>query len=101
MIVNAARGPVIDEAALCDALDSGHVRAVALDVFSVEPLPPETRLRGRPNVLLSPHLAGSTNEARLRMVASGLWNVDRVLRGDPPLHVVNGVEGLPRRPDRG
>ena len=50
--------------ALCDALDSGHVRGAALDVFAVEPLPPDSLLRGRPNVLLSPHLAGSTNEAR-------------------------------------
>jgi phosphoglycerate dehydrogenase-like enzyme len=97
VIVNAARGPVLDEAALCDALDSGHVRGAALDVFSVEPLPLDSPLRGRPNVLLSPHLAGSTNEARHGMVASALKNLDRVLRGCAPLHVVNGVEGVPRR----
>jgi phosphoglycerate dehydrogenase-like enzyme len=97
VIVNAARGPVIDEAALCEALDSGHVRGAALDVFSVEPLPFDSPLRGRPNVLLSPHLAGSTNEARKRMVTSALMNLDRVLRGGAPQHVVNGVEGVPRR----
>ncbi|MGN6870742.1 MAG: NAD(P)-dependent oxidoreductase [Solirubrobacteraceae bacterium] len=100
VIVNAARGPVIDEAALCEALDAGHVRGAALDVFSVEPLPLDSALRGRPNVLLSPHLAGSTNEARHRMITSALRNLDRVLRGGAPEHVVNGVEGLPRR-DRG
>jgi phosphoglycerate dehydrogenase-like enzyme len=100
VIVNAARGPVIDEAALCEALDAGHVRGAALDVFSVEPLPPDSPLRGRPNVLLSPHLAGSTNEARRRMVASALRNLDRVLRGGAPEHVVNGVDGVPRRRHR-
>jgi phosphoglycerate dehydrogenase-like enzyme len=97
VIVNAARGPVIDELALCDALDAGHLRGAALDVFSVEPLPLDSPLRGRPNVLLSPHLAGSTTEARRRMVASALMNLDRVLRGGAPLHVVNGVPGVPRR----
>jgi phosphoglycerate dehydrogenase-like enzyme len=48
-------------------------------------------------VLLSPHLAGSTNEARVRMVSSTLRNLDRVLRGGAPEHVINGVEGVPRR----
>lgn len=100
VVVNAARGPVIDEAALCEALEAGHVRGAALDVFSVEPLPLDSGLRGRPNVLLSPHLAGSTNEARHRMITSALRSLDRVLRGGAPEHVVNGVEGLPRR-DRG
>lgn len=97
VIVNPARGPVIDEAALCDALDSGRVHGAALDVFAVEPLPLGSPLRGRPNVLLSPHLAGSTNEARRRMVASALSNLDRVLRGGAPEHVVNGVSSVPRR----
>ena len=101
VIVNAARGPVIDEAALCDALDSGRVRGAALDVFRVEPLPLNSPLRGRPNVLLSPHLAGSTNEARRRMVSSALMNLDMVLRGGAPEHVVNGVSGVPRRPEHG
>jgi D-3-phosphoglycerate dehydrogenase / 2-oxoglutarate reductase len=97
VIVNAARGPIIDEAALCEALDAGRLRGAALDVFSVEPLPMDSPLRGRPNVLLSPHLSGSTNEARERMVTSALRNLDRVLRGGAPEHVVNGVDGVPRR----
>jgi phosphoglycerate dehydrogenase-like enzyme len=97
VIVNAARGPIIDEAALCAALDAGRLKGAALDVFDNEPLPADSPLRGRPNVLLSPHLAGSTNESRERMVTSALWNLDRVLRGGAPEHVVNGVEGVPRR----
>jgi phosphoglycerate dehydrogenase-like enzyme len=97
VIVNAARGPVIDERALCAALDAGAIKGAALDVFAHEPLPMESPLRGRRNVLLSPHLAGSTNEARERMVACALINLDRVLRGGTPEHVVNGIRGVPRR----
>jgi phosphoglycerate dehydrogenase-like enzyme len=97
VIVNAARGAVIDEVALCVALDAGRLHGAALDVFAEEPPPLGHPLRGRPNVLLSPHLAGSTNEARVRMVASALRNLDQVLRGGDPGHVVNAVEGVPRR----
>ncbi len=97
VLVNAARGPVLDEAALVAALDAGRLKAAALDVFEREPLPPDHPLRGRPDVLLSPHLAGSTNEARRRMLAAALANLDRVLRGGDPTDVVNGVAGVPRR----
>jgi D-3-phosphoglycerate dehydrogenase len=97
VIVNAARGPLIDEAALCAALDAGRLRGAALDVFALEPLAPDSPLRGRPNVLLSPHLSGSTNEARRGMLTNALRNLDGVLRGGPPQHVVNGVDGVPRR----
>jgi len=97
VLVNAARGAVVDEAALVAALDGGTLKGAALDVFSVEPLPPCSPLRGRPNVLLSPHLAGSTNEARERMISSTLANLDRVLRGDDPANVVNGVRGVRHR----
>jgi phosphoglycerate dehydrogenase-like enzyme len=97
VLVNAARGPVVDEAALVAALDAGRLRAAALDVFCEEPLPAGHPLRARPDVLLSPHLAGSTAEARRRMLAAALRNLDRVLRGGDPADVVNGVEGVPRR----
>lgn len=97
VLVNAARGAVLDEAALVAALDAGRLKAAALDVFTEEPLPAGHPLRGRPDVLLSPHLAGSTEEARRRMLAAALANLDRVLRGGVPTDVVNGVEGVPRR----
>ena len=96
VLVNVARGEVVDEAALCAALHSGALRGAALDVFAHEPLPAGDPLRACPNVLFSPHLAGSTNEARERMIASALRNLDRTLRGGTPEHVVNGVAGLPR-----
>jgi D-3-phosphoglycerate dehydrogenase len=97
VLVNAARGAVLDEDALLAALDGGRLKAAALDVFAHEPLPPGDPLRGRPDVLLSPHLAGSTNEARRRMLGRALENLDRVLRGGPPADVVNDVAGVPRR----
>jgi phosphoglycerate dehydrogenase-like enzyme len=86
-LVNAARGAVVDQDALAAAT---HLR-LALDVFAEEPLPAGDPLREHPHVLLSPHLAGSTNEARRRMLAGALANLDGVLRGGAPAHVVNGV----------
>ncbi len=63
-IINCARGGLIDEMALVDALKSGHVAAAALDVFEEEPLPAESPLRAAPNLVLTPHLGASTAEAQ-------------------------------------
>ncbi len=63
-IVNCARGGLIDEAALYDALKSKHVAAAALDVFEVEPPPADYNLRSLPNVVFTPHLGASTAEAQ-------------------------------------
>jgi D-3-phosphoglycerate dehydrogenase len=63
-IVNCARGGLVNEAALAEALKSGQVAAAALDVFEVEPLPADSPLRGAPNLVLTPHLGASTAEAQ-------------------------------------
>ncbi len=63
-IVNCARGGLIDEAALVEALKTKHVAAAALDVFETEPLPADSPLRGLPNLILTPHLGASTAEAQ-------------------------------------
>jgi D-3-phosphoglycerate dehydrogenase len=63
-IINCARGGLIDEAALCAALQGGHVAAAALDVFEAEPLPADSPLRTAPNLVLTPHLGASTAEAQ-------------------------------------
>ena len=65
-IVNTARGGVLDEAALALALSSGRLGAAALDVFEDEPLPAHSRLAGTPNLYLTPHVAGLTEEANAR-----------------------------------
>ena len=63
-IINCARGGLIDETALIDALSSGQVASAALDVFEQEPLPNESPLREAPNLILTPHLGASTAEAQ-------------------------------------
>jgi phosphoglycerate dehydrogenase-like enzyme len=92
LVVNAARGEVLDEAALVAALADGRVGGAALDVFAVEPLPADSPLRTAPNVLLSPHAAGSTGEAAGRILGQSNANLARVLDGEPVVDVVNGVD---------
>ena len=64
LVLNVARGGVVDEAALLAALQSGHVAGAALDVFEIEPLPADHPFRSLPNVVLTPHLGASTSEAQ-------------------------------------
>ena len=91
LVVNAARGGVLDEDALARALASGHVGGAALDVFRVEPLPYGSALRTAPRVLLSPHAAGSTVQAVTRILEQTNANLRRVLAGEPVVDVVNGL----------
>ena len=67
LIVNTARGALIDDAALVRALQDGHVAGAALDVYDPEPLPADSVLRSAPNVVLTPHLAASAKEAQTRV----------------------------------
>ena len=91
-VVNAGRGGVIDEAALARALDSGHLAGAALDVFAEEPLPADSPLRGRDDVLLTPHTAGVTWEAYHNLRNRLFDKLAAVLAGKSPADVVNGVE---------
>lgn len=63
ILVNTARGKVVDTAALIDALTSGHLAGAGLDVFEQEPLPPDSPIRSAPNVVMTPHVAGFSVEA--------------------------------------
>ncbi|MDP3548144.1 MAG: NAD(P)-dependent oxidoreductase, partial [Phreatobacter sp.] len=81
VIVNAARGGVIDEAALAEALKAGDIAAAALDVFNVEPLKAGSPLAGCPNLILTPHIAGVTVESNVRVSSVTAANVRRVLMG--------------------
>lgn len=91
LIVNGARGEVIDESALADALRDGRLGGAALDVFTAEPLSLTSALRDVPGLLLSPHMAGSTVEASMRIVGQAKANLLRVLDGQPVLDLVNDV----------
>ena len=90
LLVNGARGEVVDETGLVEAVTSGHVLA-ATDVFAVEPLPQDSPLRAVPGLLLSPHMAGSTVEAAMRIVAAAKANLQRVLDGQPVVDLVNDL----------
>jgi phosphoglycerate dehydrogenase-like enzyme len=97
LLVNGARGEVVDEAALVDALAAGRLGGAALDVFTVEPLPQDAPLRDAPNVLLSPHMAGSSSQAAGRIVGQTTANLRRALDGEPVVDVVNAVDAVVRR----
>jgi lactate dehydrogenase-like 2-hydroxyacid dehydrogenase len=83
-LVNLARGSVVDEAALCDALVRGSLRGAALDVFEEEPLGASPLLE-LPNVLLSPHAGSATHETRALMLRLALDNLHAVLGGGEAL----------------
>ncbi len=87
IVVNTARGPIVDDDARADALEGGRVAAAGLDVFRDEPRVPERYLRLE-NVVLTPHLGSGTRETRAAMARMALEDVLRVARGEPPLHPV-------------
>lgn len=89
VLVNTARGSLVDEEALAAALDAGEIAGAAFDVLDTEPLPAESALRGRPDVIITSHLAGQTVEARLRAGLSAATDVIAVLDGREPRHPVN------------
>jgi len=82
VLVNTARGGLLDYAALCDALESGQLGAAALDVYDEEPPPEGSRLFTVPNLVLSPHIAGATKETAHRAASIAAGEVGRYARGE-------------------
>lgn len=89
ILINVARGPLVVEDALIHALASGHLGGAALDVFDTQPLPPDHPLLQLPNVILTPHMAGITEESMLRMGQGVVAEARRILAGDLPQNLVN------------
>ena len=88
LLINTARGAVVDHAALEAELLSGRLDAV-LDVTDPEPLPPDSPLWDLPNVILTPHIAGSIGNETRRMTATALDEIERFIRGEPLQHEVD------------
>jgi D-3-phosphoglycerate dehydrogenase len=84
MLINTARGPIVDEAALTDALLQHHLGGAALDVFETEPY--EGPLTTMDNVVLTAHMGASARESRFKMELGAAEDCVRVLRGEPPAH---------------
>lgn len=88
-LVNVARGPVVDEAALLDALARGHLAGAALDVFDVQPLPADHPFLRMPQVLVTPHAAGVSVDSMRAMGLGAVAAVEQLLRGECPTTCVN------------
>ena len=88
-LINVARGALVDEKALLDALREGRLAGAGLDVFGQEPLEPDHPLLKLPNVVATPHVSGATEGTSRRRAACAARNVDRVASGLDPLHRVD------------
>ena len=89
ILVNTARGAIVDEVALAEALKGKAIAGAALDCFAVEPLPATSPLRGLPNLILTPHMIGHTIEAHHSLEVATRENLELILAGQPPRYVVN------------
>ena len=88
-IVNCARGGIVDEPALVEALKSGQLAAAGLDVFAEEPVSPDNPLLALDNVIVSPHVTWLTADTMTRYLTAAIKNAQRVYEGKPPYIVVN------------
>ena len=96
-LINCARGPIVDTAALVRALDAGRIAGCALDTTDPEPLPDSHPLRGRDNVIITPHTAWYSEQAMVGLQAGAPQEVRRVLTGQWTVNVVNkAVKGKSR-----
>jgi phosphoglycerate dehydrogenase-like enzyme len=96
ILINTARGEIVEPVALAGALESGHLGGAAIDTIYPEPPPSDHPLlnlskAAKDRLLITPHIAGTTNSAFQRMLNQAIANISRVAAGDPPKHVVNGV----------
>ena len=96
LLINTSRGEVVDQNALAEAMERGHLGGAALDTVYPEPLPPDDPLlrispSARDRLLLTPHIAGMTRGAMHRMLSGAIQNILRAASGEPPEHIVNGV----------
>ena len=95
IIVNCARGSLIDHDALLAGLESGHIAGAGLDVTEPEPLPPGHRLLGRDDVIVTPHVASSTTAGTVRLLDQALGQAAEWLNGGTPEHLLDPTAADP------
>jgi len=93
LIINLARGDLIDSSSLISALESGHLAGAALDVCDVEPMPQESALRSMPNVIAAAHIASASPKAVQNLRSTAAQIALSALQGNPLPNIVNGVKG--------
>lgn len=91
ILVNAARGGLLDETAVLHALERGHLRGAGLDVFDPEPPDPRSALLHRDDVVATPHVAGATGASKDRLWRTAIAQALQALRGERPPHLVNPI----------
>lgn len=97
VVINVARGPVVNETDLIEALNSGHIAGAGLDVVEVEPLHPASPLWTMDNVVISPHVGAQSKYRVPDTIGFVSQNIQRYLRGEQPLNVVDKLLGYPAR----
>jgi len=94
-LLNVARGGIVDERALADALAAGHLGGAAVDVYATEPMAPDNPMRAAPNTILTPHLGASTSEAQDRVAVEMAEQLVEALSGVTPIYAVNAPAVAP------
>jgi D-3-phosphoglycerate dehydrogenase len=95
VLVNCARGSLLDYDAMCDALESGQLFGAAVDVFPEEPIPAGSRLLAAPNLVMTPHLAGASKETAAKAARIVADDVARYVRKEPLAHWANPAALIP------
>ena len=97
LVISASRGGIVDELAVLDAVERGHLAGAAFDVYETEPLPLDSALRRCDRILLTSHTAGTTKESFARMTALIVDNIRRAVTGQPIRNMVNNAAPVVRR----
>jgi D-3-phosphoglycerate dehydrogenase len=99
VLINCARGTLVDYDAVCDALDSGHLWGAGFDVFPEEPIPADSRLLTTPHIVMTPHIAGASKQTAEKAARIAAGEVRHFLCGEPLEHCLN-PEAAAGKPDR-
>ncbi len=89
ILLNACRGSVIDQEALCDALDEGHLLGAGLDVTDIEPLPKDSRIWSCKNAVITPHISGTQRASHANVIRLAIKNINTYLEGGQPVNEVS------------